>query len=189
MKYLRVQNFIDFFRWIVGRVTVWYECLSECECTFEIDEEDCPTQPGRSCYRYFMSHLLRLILFLQYFDFFLFLSLPLPFFSFTFSYFYSFPFFSLSFLSFPFLRIVAFPLMLYAVLPFSFLSFSRILLSFSLILSVALLHLLFPFHSCSPLLHSSFPFLSFAPSFSFSFLFSVELKQFMLCLWRGVLVR
>ena len=27
---------------------VWYECLSECECSFEIDEEDCPTQPGGS---------------------------------------------------------------------------------------------------------------------------------------------
>jgi hypothetical protein len=82
MKYFRLQNFIDFFRWIVGRITVWYECLSECECTFEIDEEDCPTQPGRSYYRYFIPILPRLIFSLNSFiafhsSPFLFLSLPL----------------------------------------------------------------------------------------------------------------
>jgi hypothetical protein len=100
MKYLRLQNFIDFFRWIVGRITVWYECLSECECTFEIDEEDCPTQPGRSYYRYFIPIHPRLIFSLNsLISFnsspFLYLSFPLL------SLFYSFLFFSLSSLIFP----------------------------------------------------------------------------------------
>ena len=44
----RLSNIKDVFEYLQGRIHSYWEYSRDCECSFEVDEDDCPTQPGGS---------------------------------------------------------------------------------------------------------------------------------------------
>jgi hypothetical protein len=43
---IRIHNLVLMWEGFVRRIRLFGESFSDCECSLEIDEEDCPTQPG-----------------------------------------------------------------------------------------------------------------------------------------------
>ena len=45
-NFFKLETVMDFYHETVRRTYACKEGMNDCECSFEIDEEDCPTQPG-----------------------------------------------------------------------------------------------------------------------------------------------
>lgn len=146
----------------VTRIRLFRESFSDCEFSLEIDEEDCPTQPGVCCVCVcvcvcmFVCVCVRARVCVN------------PFYSLRTATLFHPSFFSSFFISFP---------------PFSFFIFFSFVFSSS-ISSSSIFSLLLSFHQFFPL-----PCLDNITPGTIRYNHIVALKQFMLCFWRGLLVR